>query len=301
MKCFSKVTNEMFYGLNGEKEKSILKYVNDNKVMLMMHHLFILTNFRNQATISIDLLIEECGYKVGKKNQASFKEILTKLKELELIDFEGEIKSYSKIIRIDTTNLKLDGKYFEIEDDEIELISAYTKDIRETLNVMKVYFYLKARIPKGKEVAKNGGEPNATYDSYKTISEYTMISESNIKKYIDILQEIDLIRYKNLGYKYKEENRKIKTDCSNTYVLTRVSKDMIEEDLKEGLKKQKYFYEENGYKITSKGYKNNDKKENGLYGSLIKKEKNNTLTEKEKIKLQDIRIKKESVEAENGL
>lgn len=294
MKCFSKVTNEMFYGLNGDSENSILKElkenkINNNKVMLIIHHLYLMTNRCGESETTIDWLIKKCNYTVDKDNRKDFKDILIKLKELNFIDFDIIGKSNEMIV-INTENLNVDSNFFIIENEEIELISTYTKDIRETINTMKIYFYLKARCHKGNDT-NLGGKANATFNTYEDISKNTLINECNIKKYIDILQEIGLIKYKNLGYKYKESNRQYKTECANLYALTNISKDMIDKDLTEGLKQQRYYYEDKGYIITSKGYKYNDKKANGLYGSLVKKEKNNTLTDEEENKLEVIRMK----------
>lgn len=291
--AYSKIMNKLFY-TNEEGKESILKIVNDNKVVLVMHYLYLLTNRVGEVTVSLDYLIKKCGYKADKDSRKSFKNILDKLKELGYIYFT-EISKSNEVIEIDTNKLNVDKEFFVVEDEELELIRANTEDIREFINVVKVYYYLKARIYKKNDDSVLDARSQSTFNSYSDIANRTLISEMNIKKYIDRLQEINLIKYDNLGYKYRADNIQAKTECANVYVLTKVSvdEDTLKDDLKEGLKQQELYYEDKGYLITRKGYKNNDKKLNGTYGSLIKKEKNNSLTEKEKEELCKIRLEKE--------
>lgn len=291
--AYSKIMNKLFY-TNEEGKESILKIVNDNKVVLVMHYLYLLTNRVGEVTVSLDYLIKKCGYKADKDSRKSFKNILDKLKELGYIYFT-EINKSNEVIEIDTNKLNVDKEFFVVEDEELELIRANTEDIREFINVVKVYYYLKARIYKKNDDSVLDARSQSTFNSYSDIANRTLISEMNIKKYIDRLQEINLIKYDNLGYKYRADNIQAKTECANVYVLTKVSvdEDTLKDDLKEGLKQQELYYEDKGYLITRKGYKNNDKKLNGTYGSLIKKEKNNSLTEKEKEELCKIRLEKE--------
>lgn len=291
--AYSKITNKLFY-TNEEGKESILKIVNDNKVVLVMHYLILLTNRVGEVTVSLDYLIKKCGYKADKDSRKSFKNILDKLKELGYINFDNINKS-NDIIIIDTTALNVDTEFFIAEDDEMETIKSVAEDMREYVNLLKVYYYLKARIHKSKKDSVVDAKSQSTFNPYGDIANRTMISEMNIKKYIDKLQDIGLIKYANSGYKYRADNINLKTECANVYVLAKISKDeeTLKHDLKEGLKLQELYYEDKGYIITKKGYKNNDKKINGKYGSLIKKEKNNTLTEQEEKELNKIRLAKE--------
>ncbi|WP_373205914.1 hypothetical protein [Clostridium tertium] len=291
--AYSKITNKLFY-TNKEDEESILKIINNNKVVLVMHYLYLLTNRCGKATVSLDFLIEECGYKVDKDSRKSFKNIVDKLKELGYIYFT-EISKSNEVIEIDTNKLNVDKEFFVVEDEELELIRANTEDIREFINVVKVYYYLKARIYKKQDDTILDCRSQSTFNPYLDIANRTLISERNIKKYIDILQEINLIKYDNLGYKYRVDNIQAKTECANVYVLIKVSKDeeTLNYDLKEGLKAQELYYNDKGFIVTKKGYKDNDKKRNGIFGSLIKKENNNSLTEKEREELCRLRLEKE--------
>ena len=290
MNHFSKISNKLFYKLNDNKEESILKVTKDSKTLLIMHNLYLMTDRKGRAITSIDFLIEELGYKVTKKIQPQVKEILNQLKQLGFIEYEGEIKSYSKIMKINTENLNVNDEFFVVEEDELKIISDASDDIREVNKIIKVYFYLKARCYKrGTELCYAGGQAETTYCSYENISKHTLISEGNIKKYIDILKEINLIDYDNLGKKYKEDNPKLLTDCANIYALIKISgKEFIKDELREGMKQQKYDYEDKGFKITKKDYKNNNRKINGRKGYLIKKQNNNTITEGELMELESI-------------
>jgi hypothetical protein len=290
---FSKLTNELFYVKeeieNEDKpnyscEKSILyKTGYDDKIILILHELFLNTTLRRECLITLDYLIEKCGYKLDKDNRKSFKDTLEKLKKLEIINYKNYNKS-NELITIDTENimLNLESNFTQLSDEELNKLSPI-EDIRLKVSLLKLYMYLKARTKKrtNNEDLNLNCKSQTTYQSYEIIEKYTNISQSRIKTYIDQLQDLKLITYRKVGYRYKEQDiKKIKTECPNVYAINCLQDD-IESELKIGIDQCKNKQEEDGYIVTQEAYKNHDNKKIGLYGSLIKKRNNNKITDKE--------------------
>ncbi|MBZ9693401.1 hypothetical protein [Clostridium sp. M14] len=296
---FSKITNDLFY-VKKEKEgliktfadESVLYKTNyDNKVILILHNLYIGTNFNRECLITLDYLINKCNYKTVKENRKSFKLLLEKLRELELISFENINKS-NELIILNTEKLMLNqGDYTILTQYEIDVLSN-VKDTRLMSTLLKLYLYLKVRVTKRKE-----GEdinmyttPQTTYQSYEFINKYTKISESRIKEYIDKLQDLGLIKYRNIGKRYKINDKYKKlTECPNVYALT-ILQDDIDSELDLGIKQCKKKQQEDGYIVVDNNYKNNNRKTNGKKGALIKKQNNGTITESEKVELEELKL-----------
>lgn len=285
---FSKVPNILLLPI--EEGKSILNTVKNDKTILILHELYMCTNLRKTAVINIEYLIHKTGYFDNSINRKEFKDILLALKSIDLISFKDDDFKPKDFIEINTSKLIEVNKYCKLHDSEIKLIKDNTKE-KEFTNLLKVYLYLKIRCYKRSEptpIVKilSGDNPEITYCSYENISYYTNISEGKLKKYIDLLQEINLIKYKNLGLKYHESDKKKRTsDCSNIYALTYVSGlNNLDDELSFGLKQQKEVYKNNGYKIIRNGkYKNNNRQINGRKGYLIKQKNNGKIT-KEQLK-----------------
>lgn len=302
---YSQITNQLFYVVTGEtvegkkiysEEGSILHSLGyDDKAIIILHELYVGSNYRRKFITTLDYLIEQCGYQVNKDSRKSFKNVLNNLKELKIINFENEIIS-GKMIEIDTEQLMLGSKeYFQIADEEIEIFKSIS-DLRLRTTLMKLYFYLKARVHK-RGTSENTGEtydiqvefqPQTTYQSYDIIHKYTNITEGRIKNYIDMLQEMNLITYRNFGKRYRINDTQQKlTECPNVYAVNNLQDD-IEAELELGVKRCIKNQQEKGYVVVKKEYKNNDRKINGKKGSLIKKQKNNTINEEELKELNDI-------------
>ena len=287
---FGKVTNKVFYGLEDEKGKGLISEFKDGYIITILYKLYAMTTREGQVVTSLDLLLKECGYAINKDNRNNFKYILNKLKENNIIDFDGIDKSNTAFI-ISTEKMVDDNGFFIVETKELDLINKKAKDKREYNNLIKVYYYLKARCYKRgegeSELVIVGGRSQTTYVTYSNISYFANVTEAKIKEYIEILKELDLIVYKNLGKKYKPENPKYLTECANIYAFPIISND-VDNELKEGLKQQKYDYEKEGYIITNKPYKNNNRQVNGRKGYLVKKKNKGTITEEELDELRKI-------------
>jgi hypothetical protein len=291
---YSQLTNKLYYTKvykteeYTEKDSILYKTKYDDKIILILHELYLGSTFRRQSILSLDYLISRCGYKVDKDNRKNFKITLNKLKQLDIINFK-EFNKSNDIIEINTENILIESNdnYTQLSDEELEKLNDITNTRLKT-TLLKLYLYLKARVYKrGKSDTGKTYDigvdyrSQTTYQNYETIEQYTNISESRIKTYIDILQDKQLITYKNFGKKYKEyDKQKRLSECPNVYAINCLCED-IEAELELGIKQCKYILQEQGYIITNVDYKNNDRQLNGRKGYLKKKINNGTITTEE--------------------
>lgn len=248
------ITNRIFYKLHDKEDESILNKINkkDGKVILILNSLYYLTNRIDVANITLKKLIDSCKYSDVPKNINSFKDILYKLKEIHIIDFQQEVKDKNTFLEINCSNLidRDDGyfNFFKLDEEEIDLIRSNTTNNQNFITQLKVYCYLKARVKKidsTKNIQERGhGESECTFRNFKDITQHTGVSA--VEKVIANLKKIGLIDYVNAGMKQRDNEKPI--NCSNIYALTRVSKD-AKLELKEGLKQYIYYEQKQGNKI----------------------------------------------------
>ena len=303
---FSKIPNKVILG--EEQEKSVMRQIGDAKVILILHELQLNTTLKNKSisNISIEKLVKECGYESNKKMNLDFKDILLQLRKLKLINFT-DFKSNKELIEVDLKAIaELD--FTQLYPSELKVLHK-VKDKRNFLNLLKVYMLLKKccykRSLSDYDIVVTGGRSETTFLSYKFIAINTNIDKKYIKKYIDQLQELNLIRYANLGTKYKIDSKTQKIEeCNNIYALTYISgvlsdakknDEQLRYTLKEGLKQQKNDLEEQGYKIvnskkqvTSKGNIITKQQKGGIVSSINKKINNMTATTDDIEKLEEV-------------
>lgn len=235
---YSKITNKVFYIKKEDgtytEQGSLLKEINDNKLILILHELFIGRDLRDIYRNTIDGLLEDIGYKQDKDNRKSAKDVLLKLRELKLIDFNGEDKDIksSTLLKIDISNLKDDvvDNYVELSEEvELNIIKKLDINIQKKTGLLKLFLYLKARQYKDNCVdsetsnceREKYGRAEATYQSYEWISKYTGLGMKQISEYIKILQELNLITVDNCGYKYKDGQKDI-ISCENIFMINTI-------------------------------------------------------------------------------
>ena len=139
------------------------------------------------------------------------------------------------------------------------------------------------------DMQKSCGRAEVAFPSFKTINEDLGITDDSIDKYNNILIALDLIRIASAGnWYFKDDPNHILKDSCNIYALF-VDEETTNLNLNEGVKYWKKL-DINSNKIftDSKEYKNNNKKLNGELGSIIKKEKQGTVTEKDIVRKNEI-------------
>ena len=148
------------------------------------------------------------------------------------------------------------------------IISIEDKKI-DRAKLLFYYSYLCARMYKRKEGAElrlNGGVAESCYPSYETITKDIGLSDTVIKKYNDILVDMNLIRIGNAGlYYYANDKNKIVRESPNFYVLFKL---YWEDELKESIKVWKETHTNMIFK-DNRLYKNNNRKINGFNCSSV--------------------------------
>lgn len=288
IKIYSKIPVTIF-----AKENNLLKQTSD-KTILILHQLSMLTTYSGNALLSINYIIDAIKYKQKYELQQEIIQTLLLLQKENLIKINTKINNPNYIVDIDTSNLFNLGQFIILENDEYITIQDNSVSKKELFNLLKILLYLKYKSykrPYNESILETGGKANICYPSYNEIEDNTNISKNNINKLINKLQDLNLIKYDNLG------NRKMGkeiTQCNNIYVVTSLcNKDEIDIELKEGLKQQKHYYEQQGYKIVKNKTDNNIRKINGRIGYLTAKLNNKTITKEEKKEL--IKLKEEKL------
>ena len=171
--------------------------------------------------------------------------------------------------------IDLDNNFFILKRIELNSILTYKNKSIDNMILLKLFCYIKSRIYKRenkKELYLNGGKAETCYPSYEKIYNDIGISEGIINKYINILVELNLIRFDNAGVYYHKDNIKVKKESPNTYAL--YDKDgYYKDELKESIKFFRSKKQQEGYifiKNKEKSYKNNNRKLNGELGALTK-------------------------------
>ncbi|HBJ1650353.1 TPA: hypothetical protein LA460_000257 [Clostridium botulinum] len=301
--CYSQITNELFYikDENGNKTRqgSILDCVKDDKVIIILHELYINSSFRRTYHLNLDFFIKQCGYQVNQKSKKNFKSILNKLKELNLIKFKEDFKE--KIVIIDTEQLilKSSKEFVKFTDEEMNKIND-VKDLRLRTTLLRLYLYLKSSTYKRSINEKTGkifniqldAKPQVTWQSYEYIEKIIKIGQSHINEYILKLKKLKLIDYASCGNKYHSEdkNKRI-TQCPNIYTICSINDYGNEQELEFGIKQCKYSLEKQGWVIVKTNYKNNNRYLNGKKGGLMKKLNNGTITDEQRKELKMLKEK----------
>lgn len=298
---YAKLPNKIFIEDDKNKE-SYLQQIKNDKVILIVNYLYTNTNRKGKSFFTLEDMIIECGYKPnmnkGRTNDI-FKNILIKMQDIKMIltDINLEDLKRNDYVCCDLNifqknELDEDNNYIQLYDSERELIFSYDKEKVDNLTLLKLYCYLKARMYRRKDdknIQATGGNATVCYPSYAKIEEDINISQASIKKYIDILVDIDLIRYDNAGIHYPKGNPKFKRESANTYCLYD-EYDNWKIEIKESIKFYKAQKEENGFVFCKDNtYKNNNRKLNGELGALIRLKNKGKANDKQLKRIDEIR------------
>lgn len=274
----NKISNLLFYGLDNNKHNSILKQMKfknkndneviDNKVIFVLDYLYENMNRKGISMFSIDNMIVTYGFepRTGKNNTIDrFTNIILKLDDLKIIKLPNrDLKS--KQLYTCTFEVDLSGNFFMLSDEEKNRILKQKTYKVNNLDLLTYYSYLKARMYKRSgdiPIYQNGGKAEECHPTFEQIEREAFVNQGIIKKYNDILVEMNLIRYDNPGlfYYISDPNKRI-YESANTYVLF---KDGWKDELKEGIKIYKNLSDD---KVFVENYKNNDKQINGYIGRI---------------------------------
>lgn len=312
---FSKLPNKLFYNKDGD---SILKSVNnDYKVLIILDYLYYHVDRLDFINFTLEDIIIKCRFipKTGKgKTNTQFQYILSKLQDLHIITLLSKNKDLKSIKPKDLIICKFDNylesfvdkegnpyetQFFELYDDEKYKILTYKEDNIDNIKLLIYYCYLKCRMYKRRkedyQLEVSGGRAETCNLSYQLINKDLNIVDKSIKKYNDILVELNLIR---IGYPgnwyYKDDTIKMLKDGCNIYSLWRGSEEATKNNLEEGIKwYKKLDINKNKVFTGNRQYKNNDKSINGKYGRIVRKENEGKATP------EDLVLKEKILNAKN--
>ncbi len=293
--------NKLFYN---KDDKSIIKNIDNYKVILVLDFLQKYTNKIEIIGFTLERMITFYDYKIGTKKGESvqqFKNILAKLQELEIIECLTMDKD-NKSLKLDSIspkqyiecklNVNKENGFIQLFFNETATILTYVKTKIDNVQLLALYCYLKSRMykhKKGDDVVRSGGKAETCYCSFELIHSDIGLSKASCMKYIDILVELNLIRYSNAGLWYYPNSKEVKHESPNIYCLYEGDEEYCKHNLKEGIKQYKNSDSNKGkIFIASREYKNNNKKLNGEKGSIIKKINNGTATEQDEIRLKEL-------------
>lgn len=269
---YSRIPNKLFYMKNEDEEReyeieytkkgTILNVIDDNKVILILHELYLGSDFRFKCYRTIDSLLEDIGYKLDKDNRKAIKIILLKLREMGYINFGGtetSIKS-TTLLKIDVRKLKEETKdnFFELAQCEIDKIMDLECDLRTKMGMLKFYLYLKARVYKRRKENDDtyldrfhNAKAEATFQSYEFIEKYTGIKRKQAIEYVDKLVELEMITVYRGKYVYKEKDSELWKDFSNIYVINdlQANEEDIKQEIKLCVKQYSHLLQERGCSV----------------------------------------------------
>lgn len=294
---YIQLQNNVF--VSKDEKESLIRIIPNNNLVLVLWYLTMNTTKQDTIQFTLEDIILKSGYKnIDKhegKNLDQFRKILDKLSKLNLVKAEIDFMSVKpKDLIICCNNIIYDKGFILLYTSEKDTILNQTlvKDI-DNKKLLTYYCYLKTRMykrPNGDDMVVHGGRAEVCFPSFKTITQDLGITDKVIERYNSVLVELNLIRIGNAGlYYYSNDPNKIVRESCNIYTLHTEQEDYWKTNLKEGIKEYKREGEANGKVFTNKRrYKNNNRKLNGELGSIIKKEKLGTATEKDLIRKSEI-------------
>ena len=290
MFTFIKLPHRLF--IPKKEEESYIKIIKDDKVVFVLD--YIINNYspsKETVNFTLEDMILECDFKPSAKKDAindQFKEILVGLKKLEIIECDFELNDIKpKTMYRLTLKLPMENDFIQLFNTEKETI--LNSNIKEINNkkLLICFCYLKSRMyrrKKGEDLGKTGGRPEICFPSFKTITYDLGLNDKIINKYNEALIELNLIRIDNAGhFYYADDKTKTERESCNIYTMYNAEfEETWKQNLKEGIKYYKSLEVNKTKVFTNKTtYKNNNRQLNGEYGSIIKKEKLGTATEKD--------------------
>ena len=296
--------NRLFY--TKEESVSLYRQYTSYKLILILDYLYSSIDKTGFSRLSIEDIVITYGYKInrnkGKINE-QIKNILIELQKNEIIKCEKDITNinYNEFIKCIYNGIEVDNKgdytkFTMISSDTIDYILKFNKIKIDNVILLFYYCYLCSRIYKssnehGKSYIHNG-KAEECHPSYKTITKDIDIKPDTIKKYNDILVDMNLIRIGNCGLCYNKGDENNVRETPNFYVLIDYTESDIDNEnsiwkwnLKEGIKDYKKK-NPNMVFLDTREYKDNNKKINGYISRITQLEKDDKAT-KVQIKKRD--------------
>lgn len=224
----------------------------NKKLPYIITELYLAEDRRSKVKITIKELILTLGQKPSRtkgRNIDQFKHLVSLLFEDDIIsrDDNGIISVDSLIkgklnIPYDYNENNETIRWFKVKiNDYFKVIESKNKLNKITL--LNIYYYILSRIIRRNNKIENinitGGMAEAFFDTYDSISKHLGVSKNSLKTYTDELRNLKLVYCGNIG---KITNGEVIREANMVYATN-------EDELKEGLKQSKYYWESQGWKL----------------------------------------------------
>lgn len=272
---FSKLSNNLVWCV--EKEEVSLCKDNDKLLPVIVYLDTHNSNITNECYFSLADMITTLGMtpKTGKgKSIEQFKSVLKYLQNINwLSEFDVDKLKINEFVKCkfemtykkdDADN---DNEWFKLYyDNYVKIMNNDSK--LDKFITLKVYCYILSRIKRNssektledarKYCDHKGVNIETFYDTYEAFNRDLGISKNTVlKQHLDLLVELNLIAYGNIGMVKKEGFTHMANNC--------YCED--EEELQRALKYSRKHYIGEGYILTGKDVKNSSKKVKGLKGA----------------------------------
>lgn len=202
----------------------------NRKMLMLCLYLMIKKGIDNTLGLSINHLVQWCGFKPNKhegKINVQYKILLEYLQENEYLIIKDKLSDvYFSEIKLNEDKFKSKDNFTIIYLDEIQKIFDFISNIQmykefglnkgiTISEIMIVFFYLRNKIPQRNLNPTNGDSalenqvkyPEAFNCFIKDIGEEVCINERKVSKIIRVLEELELIHHLPLGTnRYKGYN-----------------------------------------------------------------------------------------------
>jgi predicted transcriptional regulator len=234
------IPNNTVQNLSFDKtNKPSLIQLYGKRTVVYLKQLIELQNIREDIHFSTDMILwmSNIGLNI-KRERKYFKDFLLALNKNNLIKFPSiidlnKLQSNDFLVaklniyehKEDKDNNKYKINYFMLLDSEYDtIINKYSGDL-DKYNLLNLFCNIKSRIKRNPDnVSPAEREPEVAYPSYDTImSDIFIESDKTLKKYIDALVELDLIRFDCAGdmiFKIAD-SQPIRRKSNFTYTLFR--------------------------------------------------------------------------------
>lgn len=251
---YIKLPNNIVWDKNNEE--SLCKY--NNKLLSAICYLNFSINLAGSCCFTLDDMITSCGLvtRTGLGNTIDqFKLILKDLQKMQWLDGKLNIDSikpkqfikcnFNPIFKKD--DMGNDTEFFKLSYDKYIKIMNDNSKLDKSIT-LKVFCYITARMRRNTKEGQENRDIHwledtcveCFYEKYETICEDLDISETTLTNNINLLQNLGLIFFGNIGLvKYKNY---ASYPANNVYAET-------EEYLKYGLSLSKKYYKESGFEI----------------------------------------------------
>lgn len=253
-----------------------------DKLVYTMCYLDTNINRLGLCCFTLEDLILSCDMKVrtGKGNSIEqFKDVLLYLQSLSFLDSTLDIKNikpkdficcnYNVTFAKDKNNK--DTQFFRLYYNNFFAI-IHSNSKLDKFITLKVYCYILARIIRNNKDTKQANDKYGTfddsvvecfYDNYGNICRDLNISKNTYLDNINLLSELGLIYYDNIG---------LVKDDFGTHTANNIYAESVKE-LKRGLACSKKYYEDNNYTVVDKKCSKESKVAKGKKGRLKQQNK----------------------------